>query len=34
MDETMHEKLDADILEAMEHAERMCNLHKTHVTPW
>jgi hypothetical protein len=34
MDETIYEKLDADISEAMKHAERMCNLHKTHATPW
>jgi hypothetical protein len=33
MDETIYEKLDADISEAMKHAERMCNLHKTHATP-
>jgi hypothetical protein len=30
----IYEKLDAYILEAMKHAERMCNLHKTHTTPW
>jgi hypothetical protein len=34
MDETIHEKLDADILEAMKDAEQMCNLHKTHANPW
>jgi hypothetical protein len=34
MDETIYEKLDADISEAMKHAERMCNLHKAHATPW
>jgi hypothetical protein len=34
MDETLYEKLDADISEAIKHAERMCNLHKTHATPW
>jgi hypothetical protein len=34
MDETIYEKLDADISEAMKHAERICNLHKTHATPW
>jgi hypothetical protein len=34
MDEKIYEKLDADILEAMKHAERMCNLQKAHVTPW
>jgi hypothetical protein len=34
MDETIYEKLDADISEAMKHAERMCNLHKYHATPW
>jgi hypothetical protein len=34
MDEMIYEKLDADISEAMKHAERMCNLHKTHATPW
>jgi hypothetical protein len=33
MDETIYEKLDADISEAMKHAERMCNLHKYHATP-
>jgi hypothetical protein len=32
MDETIYEKVDADILEAMKHAERMCNLHKAHST--
>jgi hypothetical protein len=34
MDETIYEKLDADISEAMKHADRMCNLHKSHATPW
>jgi hypothetical protein len=34
MDETIYEKLYADISEAMKHAERMCNLHKVHDTPW
>jgi hypothetical protein len=34
MDETIYEKLNADISEAMKHAERMCNLHKAHATPW
>jgi hypothetical protein len=34
MDEKIYEKLDADISEAMKHAERMCNLHKAHATPW
>jgi hypothetical protein len=34
MDETIYEKLDADISKAMKHAERMCNLHKAHATPW
>jgi hypothetical protein len=34
MDETIYEKLDADISNAMKHAERMCNLHKVHATPW
>jgi hypothetical protein len=34
MDETIYEKLDENILEAMNHAERMCNLHKAHTTPW
>jgi hypothetical protein len=34
MDETLYEKLDADISEAMEHAERMCNLHKAHAMSW
>jgi hypothetical protein len=34
MDETIYEKLDADISEEMKHAERMCNLHKAHATPW
>jgi hypothetical protein len=33
MDETIYEKRDANISEAMKHAERMCNLHKTHATP-
>jgi hypothetical protein len=34
MDETIYEKLDADISESMKHTERMCNLHKFHATPW
>jgi hypothetical protein len=34
MDETIYEKLDADISEAMKHVERMYNLHKAHATPW
>jgi hypothetical protein len=34
MDEMIYEKLDADILEAIKHAEWMCNLHKSHATPW
>jgi hypothetical protein len=34
MDETIYEKLDEDISEAMKHAERTCNLHKAHATPW
>jgi hypothetical protein len=34
MGETICEKLDADISEAMKHAERMCNLHKAHGMPW
>jgi hypothetical protein len=34
MDETIYEKLDEDISEAMKHAERMRNLHKAHATPW
>jgi hypothetical protein len=34
MDETIYEKLDEDISEAIKHAEQMCNLHKAHVTPW
>jgi hypothetical protein len=34
MDETIYEKLDADISEAMKHAERMCYLHKSHGTQW
>jgi hypothetical protein len=34
MDETIYEKLDADISEAIKHAERMCNLHKAHATRW
>jgi hypothetical protein len=34
MDETIYEELYADISEAMKHAERMCNLHKAHATPW
>jgi hypothetical protein len=34
MDETIYEKLDEDISEAMKHAERMCSLHKDHAKPW
>jgi hypothetical protein len=34
MDETIYEKLDSDISEAMKHAEQMCNLHKVYATPW
>jgi hypothetical protein len=34
MDETIYEKLDADISEAMKHTEPMSNLHKAHATPW
>jgi uncharacterized Fe-S cluster-containing protein len=34
MDETIYEKLVEDISEAIKHAERMCNLHKAHATPW
>jgi hypothetical protein len=34
MDETIYEKLDEDISEAMKHVERMYNLHKAHATPW
>jgi hypothetical protein len=34
MDEMIYEKLDADISEAMKHDEWMCNLHKSHATPW
>jgi hypothetical protein len=34
LDKTIYEKLHEDILEAMKHAERMCNLHKDHATPW
>jgi hypothetical protein len=34
MDETIYEKLDADISEATKNADRMCNLHKDHATPW
>jgi hypothetical protein len=34
MDEMIYEKLDADISEAMKHANHMCNLQKTHATPW
>jgi hypothetical protein len=34
MDETIYEKLNADISETMKHAERMCNIHKSHATPW
>jgi hypothetical protein len=30
MDEMIYEKLDAEISEAMKHAERMCKLHKAH----
>jgi hypothetical protein len=33
-DESVYEKLDYDISEAMKHAERMCNIHKVHATPW
>jgi hypothetical protein len=33
-DESVYEKLDDDISEAMKHAERMCNIHKSHATPW
>jgi hypothetical protein len=33
-DESIYEKLDDDISEAMKHAERMCNIHKAHATPW
>jgi hypothetical protein len=34
MDKTIYEKLDAEISEEMKHAERICNLHKAHATPW
>jgi hypothetical protein len=34
MDETIYEKLDEDISEAMKHTEQMCNLHKAHATLW
>jgi hypothetical protein len=33
-DESVYENLDDDISEAMKHAERMCNIHKAHATPW
>jgi hypothetical protein len=34
MGETIYKKLDKEISEAMKHAERICNLHKAHATPW
>jgi hypothetical protein len=34
MDETIYGKLNADISESMKHAQRMCNLHKSHATTW
>jgi hypothetical protein len=33
-DDSVYEKLDDDISEVMKHAERMCNIHKAHATPW
>jgi hypothetical protein len=33
-DESVYEKLDGDILEAMKHDECMCNISKSHATPW
>jgi hypothetical protein len=30
----LYESLDDDISESMRHADRMCNIHKTHATPW
>jgi hypothetical protein len=33
-DESVYEKLDDDILEAINHSRRMCNIHKAHTTPW
>jgi hypothetical protein len=33
-DKSVYEKLDDEIYEAMKHAERMCNIHKVHATPW
>jgi hypothetical protein len=32
--ESIYEKLDDDISEAMKHSERMCNIRKAHATPW
>jgi hypothetical protein len=31
--ESVYEKPDDDISEAMKHAERMCNIHKAHAAP-
>jgi hypothetical protein len=33
-DESLYEKLDDDIPESMKHSERMCNIRKSHATPW
>jgi hypothetical protein len=33
-DESVYEKLDDDILEAMKHSERMCYIRKAHAKPW
>jgi hypothetical protein len=33
-DESVYEKLDDEIYEEMKRAERMCNIHKAHATPW
>jgi hypothetical protein len=33
-DESLYEKLDNDISEAMKYSERMCNIRKSHATPW
>jgi hypothetical protein len=33
-DESLYEKLDDDISEAMKHSECMCNILKSHAKPW
>jgi hypothetical protein len=33
-DGSVYEKKDDAISEVMKHAERMCNIHKAHATPW